>query len=192
MAAATKQKIEVVPVPTVADLRARRLEITRASLRERLLAGNLDHTRVVVQSLANEFDIVDIAAAAVHLAHAAAGGDGDDREIPAPEPRPPAPGGTRGKPPESRAAGKRSGSGADRGNFTRLFVGAGRRAGIRPGDLVGAITGEAGIESGAIGAIEISDGFSLVDVPDTVAEDVIEALRATKLRGVRVTVRRER
>ena len=86
MEAATKQKIEVAPIPTVADLRARRLEITRASLRERLIAGNLDHTRVVVESLANEFDIVDIAAAAVQLAHAAAGGDGDDREIPAPKP----------------------------------------------------------------------------------------------------------
>ena len=83
MEAATKQKIEVAPVPTVADLRARRLEMTRASLRERLLAGDLDHTRVVVESLADEFDIVDIAAAAVQLAHTAAGGDGDDREIPA-------------------------------------------------------------------------------------------------------------
>ena len=74
----------------------------------------------------------------------------------------------------------------------RLFVGAGRRAGIRPGDLVGAITGEAGIESRSIGAIEISDGFSLVEVPETMADDVIEALRATKLRGLKVTVRRER
>ena len=74
----------------------------------------------------------------------------------------------------------------------RLFVGAGRRAGIRPGDLVGAITGEAGIESRSIGAIEISDGFSLVEVPEAMADDVIEALRATKLRGQKVTVRRER
>ena len=83
MEAVTKQKIEIAPVPTVADLRAKRLELTRASLRERLLAGNLDQTRVVVQSLAAEFDIVDIAAAAVQLAHAAVGGEGDDKEIPA-------------------------------------------------------------------------------------------------------------
>ena len=89
MEAATKQKIEVAPIPTVADLRARRLESTRASLRERLIAGNLDRTRVVVEALANEFDIVDIAAAAVALAHTATGGDKDDREIPAtPPPRP--------------------------------------------------------------------------------------------------------
>ncbi len=198
MEAATKQKIEVAPIPTVADLKARRLEITRASLRERILAGNLDHTRVVVEALANEFDIVDIAAAAVHLAHTAAGGDGDDREIPAvAAPARPASGSTRLQRPLKPARGRvpRDASGpegeGDQG-MIRLFVGAGRRAGIRPGDLVGAITGEAGIESRAIGAIEINDGFSLVEVPETLADDVIDALRATKLRGLKVTVRRER
>ena len=68
----------------------------------------------------------------------------------------------------------------------------GREAGIRPGDLVGAITGELGIESRLIGAIEINDAFSLVEVPESIADEVIEALRATKLRGRKVNVRRER
>jgi len=80
----------------------------------------------------------------------------------------------------------------DAGDMVRLFVGAGRRAGIRPGDLVGAITGESGLESRAIGAIEINDGFSLVEVPQDRADEVIAALRATKLRGQKVTVRLER
>jgi ATP-dependent RNA helicase DeaD len=191
MEAATKQKIEVATIPTVADLRARRLDITRASLRERLIAGNLDHTRVVVEALANEFDIVDIAAAAVALAHAAAGGDSEDREIPTPAPpsRTDRPSRTltpaRGRLPRDPSARE---TGQD---MIRLFVGAGRRAGIRPGDLVGAITGEVGIQSRSIGAIEINDGFSLVEIPQALADDVIDALRATKLRGLKVTVRRE-
>ena len=192
MESATKQSIEVAPVPTVADLRARRLEITRASLRERLLAGNLDHTRVVVEALANEFDIVDIAAAAVQLAHSAAGGGGDDREIPAPTPAPAvARSGKKAplRPARGHVQGAKARPGAD---FTRLFVNAGRRAGIRPGDLVGAITGELGIQSRSIGAIEINDAFSLVEVPESIADDVIDALRATKLRGLKVNVRRER
>src|SRR5204862_156758 len=56
----TKQKHEIAAVPTVADLRARRLELTRASIRETILAGDLDHFRVVVDSLAQEFDIMDV------------------------------------------------------------------------------------------------------------------------------------
>jgi ATP-dependent RNA helicase DeaD len=192
MEAVTKQRIEIAPVPTVADLRARRLELTRASLRERLLAGNLEQTRVVVESLAAEFDVLDIAAAAVQLAHTAAGGDGDDKEIPATGATPVGdrPGDRRPlKPARGRVPGGRDVRDAD---MVRLFVGAGRRAGIRPGDLVGAIAGESGLESRAIGAIEINDAFSLVEVPDDRADEVVTALRKTKLRGLKVTVRRER
>ena len=196
MEAATKQPIEVAPIPTIADLRARRLELTRASLRERLLAGDLERTRVVVESLANEFDIVDIAAAAVQLAHAAAGGDSesDEREIPAPAP-PASRERQRDRPALRPARGRVPGDGKSReveGDLVRLFIGGGRRAGIRPGDLVGAITGEAGVESRSIGAIEINDGFSLVEVPDALADQIIDALRATKVRGLRLNVRRER
>ena len=188
MEAVTKQRIEVAPVPTVADLRARRLDLTRASLRERLLAGDLDHTRTVVESLAAEFDILDIAAAAVHLAHRALGGDGDDKEIPATglTPAGDRPGDKR---PLKAARGRVPGTKHEAGDMVRLFVGAGRRGGIRPGDLVGAIAGESGLESRSIGAIEINDNFSLVEVPADRAEDVIQALRKTKLRGLKPTIR---
>ncbi len=195
----TRAKIEVATIPTVADLRARQLDLTRASLRERLLAGDFDHVRVVVESLAQEFDIVDIAAAAVKMAHAAAAGDGDDREIPtaASVSRPDIALGRRtiaGKPKgerPSRPSQTRGATDAD-GPTVRLFVGAGRQAGIRPGDLVGAITGEAGVESRTLGAIEIADKFSLIDVPESLADEIITALRATTIRGKKVLVRRDR
>ena len=86
----------------------------------------------------------------------------------------------------------RSGSGGP-GGVTRVFVGAGRAAGMRPGDLVGAITNEAGLRGGEIGAIQIADGFSLVEVPEEAAEHVIRTLpRGATIRGQKVTVRRER
>ena len=175
----TKQKIEVATVPTVADLRARRLDLTTASIRERLLEGDLDDVRVVIDTLAQEFDVVDIAAAAVKLAHAALAGPDAEEEL-APSPGLQAPGG-RGRAP--RSPGEK---------MTRLFVGAGRRAGIRPGDLVGAITNEAGITAKQLGAIEIADAFSLVDVAEEVADTVIQSMRGASLRGQKVQVRRDR
>jgi ATP-dependent RNA helicase DeaD len=214
----TRAKIEIASVPTVADLRARRLDLTRASLRERLLAGGHDHARVVVDSLAEEFDIVDIASAAVSMAHAAAG-DAEEQEIPAivipppgERPRKPSRTGTAGwesGPSSTRkhdkrprlvkhqrgrtAAHEERGEGRDTaGPMIRLFVNAGRKAGIRPGDLVGAITGEAGVTARNVGAIEIADNFSLVEVPESFAEDIIAALKATTIRGKKVAVRRER
>jgi ATP-dependent RNA helicase DeaD len=56
---------------------------------------------------------------------------------------------------------------------------------------VGAIANEAGVPGEAIGAIRITDRFSLVEVPADQAEHVIRALRGTTLRGRKVVVRRD-
>jgi ATP-dependent RNA helicase DeaD len=201
--ALTKQKIDVAKVPTVADLRARRLELLRASLRETLLDGELDGFRVVVESLADEFDPMDVAMAAVKLAHEATGAEVDEEEaipeVTIHEERRPRDGAaarerkgdrTRaGKPAAGGAAGRRSGP---QPGVARLYIGAGRDAGVRPQDLVGAITGEAGITGRQIGAIEIGDRFSIVDVGEDIAGEVIDALRGSTLKGKKVTVRRYR
>ncbi len=190
--AATKQKIEIATVPTVADLRARRLEITRASLRERLLEGNLDDVRVVIEALSEEFDLVDIAAAAIKLAHAATAGDDDAEELDVP-----AESSRRAALPRDAAVPRaaalpRAAARAPGGEVARLFIGAGRRAGIRPADLVGAIANEAGLSSRDLGQIEIGDNFSLVEVPEQAADQVIAAMKRTSLRGKKVTIRRDR
>jgi ATP-dependent RNA helicase DeaD len=74
----------------------------------------------------------------------------------------------------------------------RIFVGAGRLDGLRPGDLVGAIANEAGLPGDAIGAIEIADRFALVEVPSDRADGIIRALRGTTIRGRKVNVRFDR
>jgi ATP-dependent RNA helicase DeaD len=181
--------ISVEKVPTVADLRARRLELTRSALRESLLTDELDRFRVVVETLSDEFDLMEVALAAVKLAHEAAGGaDDDDQEIPQVSFRPDKDG-ARG--PAARGAGPRPQRSAG-GPAARLFVGLGREAGIRPGDLVGAITGETGLTGRDIGAIEIHQRFALVEVPEPAANEVISALKATMIKGRKATVRRDK
>ncbi|MBB4762593.1 DEAD/DEAH box helicase [Amorphoplanes digitatis] len=182
----TRQRITVEKVPTVTDLRARRLELTRSALESSLQADDLDRFRVVIESLTSEFDIETVALAAVKLAHEAAGGDVDEEEIPsvARPPREPDREGRRG--PERRGGAP---SGAP---VARLFFGIGRRAGLRPQDLVGAIAGESGLSARDIGAIQITDRFSLVEVPEAAADMVIAALQRSTIRGRKPGVRRER
>jgi len=67
--------------------------------------------------------------------------------------------------------------------FVRLFVSAGHRDNVRPGDLVGAITGEASVTGEQVGRIDIRDTFSVVEVASGVADKVIKALNGTTLRG---------
>jgi ATP-dependent RNA helicase DeaD len=73
------------------------------------------------------------------------------------------------------SAPPRRGKGPDL-DMARIFIGAGREAGIRPQDLVGAIANEAGVAGSLVGAIQITDRFSLVEVPEEVAEQVIKAM----------------
>ena len=75
--------------------------------------------------------------------------------------------------------------------MTTLRVGAGTDAGIRPADLVGAIAGEAKMNSKEIGAIRVDAKHALVQVPEAMADRVIRALKATKRRGKKVDIRRE-
>jgi ATP-dependent RNA helicase DeaD len=186
---ATKQRITVEKVPTVADLRARRFELTRASLRESLLEDDLTHFLAVVEPLAEEFDVMEVALAAVKLAYESSGAAADEEEIPQIAPKAEHEGRDRRGAPGGRRD-RRGGTPAQ--GMTRLFVNVGRSAGIRPQDLVGAIAGESGLAGRDIGAIEIADRFSLVEVPESAADQVIKSLRRTTIKGRKATIRRER
>ena len=219
---ATRRRISIEKVPTVADLRERRLERTLAAVRENIQGDDLDHFRVVVESLSDEFDLMEVALAAVKLAHTATEGDIDEEhEIPDVRVRPDSPAGRKeyskdrgeysrdrtsnyqgagregqrqpfdrgGSRQEQSGGGRRQGAGPE---MVRLYVGVGRDAGIRPQDLVGAIAGETSLSGRDVGAIEITQRFSLVEVPVSAADEVIDALRGTKIRGQRANVRRER
>ena len=210
--AATHSRLQIARLPTVADLRERRVEILRGNLREALVAGGHDRLRGVVEPLSEEFDLVDIALAAVSLIEGAGAREDDDVELapaslqqagppprraggpmprrPGPPPRGPAGPRPGGRAP--RAAGRAGEASSAGGEWVQLFIGGGRRAGIRPGDLVGAITNEAGVPGSVVGAIQIADDFALVDVRTPVAEAVALALRGATFRGRKLPVRRER
>ncbi len=196
----TKSRIELAPVPTVGDLTKKRLEETKVAVEECLTAGDLDRFRAMVASLAERFNPDDVAAAAVKLAYRARGGEAKEADIPAVQgrsderhgaARPPAWGSrdrAHGRARDSRDAGRPVRGGRSEG-MAKLYIGAGRTAGIRPGDLVGAIANEAKLASSRIGAIEVSDRFSLVDVPDELAGAIISALGKTRIKGHKVAVR---
>jgi ATP-dependent RNA helicase DeaD len=186
----TGQKIKVEQVPSVLDLRARRLEQTRAAVRQSIEDGKLESFRHVVETLGEEFDIMDVAAAAVKLAHEAAGNRGEEEEeiaVVAAHPE------RKSKSKGNRDRGEApSPSKSKRERMVRIHIALGRKSNIRPADLVGAIANESGISGRVIGKIEMGNGFSIVEIPESSADAVIDAMTVAKIRGKRVTVRRER
>ena len=197
----TKRKIAIEKVPTVADLRAKQVETTIATLREALAADDLDDYAPVVETLTAEFDIDRLLLAATKLVHAAGGGTIDEREIPdashrLERERPPRPetkyGGSKPERsgPGRSAGGSGSGGAGSEGATGKLYIGVGRNDGVRPQDLVGAIANETNLTGREIGPIKISEHFSIVGVPDDQLEAVVAILRTTKIKGKRTTVRR--
>ena len=213
----TKQKIAIEKVPTVADLRARQMQLTVDTLRAALAADDLDNYTGVLDMLP-EFELRDVALAAIRLAHLASGAIIDEQEIPDASarmekypkrdstpgtfnkfggdrlradgsPRPDRAGGERGSWTERNPVRSTPGERSD-GPTARLYFGLGRNDGVRAGDLVGSIANESNLTGRDIGPIRISEHFSVVGVPEAAAEDVIRTMRKTTLKGKKVTVRR--
>ncbi|HET7461490.1 MAG TPA: DEAD/DEAH box helicase [Longimicrobium sp.] len=199
-----RQPIERARVPTAADLRARRVELLRAAIVETLEEGDWERYRdEVILPLTEQFDAVELAAAAAKMAADATRGEEPEAEIDIPqwEDR-----GPRDRGPREDSRGPRGrrdrfegapggGPGGPRRHartgepMTRLFLGVGRRRGIRPGDVVGAIAGEARIPGEGIGAIEIADQFTIVEVAQQYADQVLAAMRNATIKGRPVSVR---
>ena len=72
--------------------------------------------------------------------------------------------------------------------MVRLFINIGKRQGIRPGDILGAIAGESGIPGKLVGAIDMYDKYTFVEVPADVAAEVLEAMKQAKIKGKVINV----
>jgi ATP-dependent RNA helicase DeaD len=196
---ALKRRIAIESVPTAHDVRAKRMEQTSARIREELQSGAYEPYRVIVDALATDFDVTDIAAAAIKLAGAAEEGQAGPSAMDLDAALVQETG--RGGDEEGKRKGKGKAKGEKRreakgrgrrGEIVRIFLPVGRKSGVRPADIVGAIANESNIDARLIGTIEISDNYSLVEVPDDEAAQIISAMRSTKIRGVAVKARREK
>lgn len=78
-------------------------------------------------------------------------------------------------------------TGAEPG-MVRLFINIGKNQRIRPGDILGAIAGESGMEGKLVGAIDMYDKYTFVEVPSEYASDVINAMKNAKIKGKNVNV----
>lgn len=159
-------RIEPARIPTVADIATRRREAFVASIREVLEAHDYESMLPAAGALAEDYDALEVAAAALTMLWK----ERHKEEQAEPEEE------TFGdlEQPEM--------------GMVRIFVGMGRAEGLRPGDLVGAITNEAGLDGKQIGVIDVMDRSAFVEVPVADGRRVVEALSNTKLRNKKVRV----
>jgi ATP-dependent RNA helicase DeaD len=152
-----------------AGMRARsREESVRAELRDTLTSGAFARELLALEPLLDSYDGIEIAAATLRLLEQAR----FERDA------------ARARATEARPAAQTSA-----GGMTRIFVNVGAMDNARPGDLVGAITNEAGVTSAQVGKVDIRENHSLVEVASEVAEGVVTKLTGSTIRGRRVVAR---
>lgn len=82
---------------------------------------------------------------------------------------------------------KRNKHGREEG-MSRLHINIGRNKKVRPGDFVGAIAGESGMNGDLVGSIDIFDKYTFVDIPQEYEQKVINALNNSNIKGNKVKV----
>jgi ATP-dependent RNA helicase DeaD len=157
---------EAVPFPAPVRRKAGPLEHLRSSLERALENEDGAAYLTMLEPLFERFDPAEVAAAAVALLR-------EGKPSPATSQQP-------ARPAEAETA---AGAAAATPAWAKLFISIGERDGLRPGDLMGAITGEAGVDGKQVGKIDIRESHSVVEVHDAVARRVIKALNGTTLKG---------
>ena len=180
---ATRQPIEPMALPTIQEVNARRAEKFKKELSELLSARDLSAYRNVIEEFVRESgaDVVDVAAALATMGKAgrdlfvnkrsgdSAEGGGVPREFPA----------EHSESLERKAARPRRPEGPQA--IFRLEVG--RRHGVQPGNIVGALAHEGDLHGSEINGIDIRDDHTLVRLPAAIPEHVLAHLRGIVVRG---------
>ena len=199
---ATRQKIEEMLLPTAADVNAKRRERFKAHILEAVNTEKNAVFKEIVQSIQTEalergdeaIESIDLAAALASLYQGKkplflseneqrpARREREPRESREPRER-----GPRKSAPDAQA---RPLKGKPDVEMERFWVGIGYDHGLKPGNLVGAIANEADIESAFIGHIEISDFFTVVDLPAGMPEEVLQHLKKARVCGQSLNIRK--
>jgi ATP-dependent RNA helicase DeaD len=169
-----KARIEPRRLPTAADVADRRRDALKLQIVE-VLDSEDAYTSYLdtIGDLAEEHDVAEIAAALLKL-YADETGRGISQE----------------QKEDDLAILTAAHTSRGEQGMVRLFLNIGRNFEVRPQDIVGAIANEAGIPGRAIGAIDILDTYSFVDIPNQYVDVVINALRQSGIKGRPVNAER--
>ena len=189
----TKQKIESMAIPSISELNETRLSRFKSSVVEAMEDDSIESLIPIVESIQAETEASPEVIMAA-LAKIAQGDEplilkeGDRPDLNARPPR-----NDRGPRDDRRGRDDRRSKGRSRSKpeegMQRYRIDVGHSHGAKPGNIVGAIANEGNINSKHIGAIEIYDNFSTVDLPQGMPKETQEILQKTRVAGQRLSIR---
>lgn len=162
-----KTKILARPVPSLDDVKNTKIDNMFGKIKSVIEEGGLSEMLLLIEEHVNQEDYtsMDIAAALLKMQV----GDMLDRE--------------------DEIENVHFDIASDDSHMVRLFINVGKKDRIKPANILGAIAGEAGIPGKLVGAIDMMDNYTFVDVPARHAEKVLKAMNDNvEIKGKMVSV----
>jgi len=178
---ATRQTISVLELPTMQDVNDVRIARFKEKITEARAGGELDEFAAIVEEYERENNVpaLEIAAALAKMARR-----GVPLFLSKPKRESPQAGEAHADASDAPAAAKPS---AGDVHVFRVEVGAAH--GIKPGNLVGAIANESGLDARHIGRIEILDRHSLIELPVAISRKALMHLQTVQVAGQALRIR---
>ena len=164
-----KTKIPVMPIPSLSDVNQMKMDKVMDQVAAIIEEGNLTSMINMIENQVNvsDYTAMDIAAAFLKMY---LGEQKEEEEI-------------EQKPEKKRRKSNFDNTGAKEEGMVRLFVNIGKNQKIKAKDLLGAVAGEANIPGKAVGAIDLYDNYSFVEVPKEHAKKVLKSMKNAKIKG---------
>ena len=173
-----KTKIQYKSVPSFGEVQEMRVDKIFESLEESMEDEKLDKYIRIVEEKIEEGDYTAIELAAAFLMNELAELENSKNDNAAAD---------YGKGKSFDSSGfEQTGAGED--GMARLFVNIGKKQKVKPGDILGAFAGESKIPGKLVGAIDMYDNYTFVEVPIDVAGAVLKAMQNAKIKGKTINV----
>ncbi len=161
-----KTKVKVKQIPTMDDVKNRKLDQLFGQIRENIEAGGLSEMVEIIENRVNEDDMTALDVAAALLKMTVGDSLADREEV------------------EQVHFNMEDNP---RG-MVRLFINVGKKDKIKPANILGAIAGESGIPGRIVGAIDMLDSYTFVEVPAKYADAVLAAMDNAVIAGRTVSI----
>lgn len=205
---ATRKKIDVMQLPSTHEINDRRITRFKQRISETLENEKLEFfSKLIVEYQAeHEVSLENVAAALAHLSQ------GDNPLLLQAKPSMKSesfhddeqPGRNRRDRQDRNDRGNRGGrdnrgeqgsrpfrkDGPPEKGMERFRIEVGNEHGVKPGNIVGAIANEAGMDGEHIGRINIQDDFSLIDLPEGMPKDIFNDLKRVRVAGQKLNISR--
>lgn len=155
-----KTKIRRKNLPTINDIAEKQRETIAKNIIATIEKGGIAEYTTFVEKLAEEYSSIDIAAALMKLMI----NKNEEEAI------------------EVAEDVASLDTGAETG-MVRMFINIGKKHGVKPGHILGAITGESGIDGNLVGVIDMFETFTFVEVPEKYANQVLQAMNKNRIKG---------